>query len=246
MLTCMLTVSCGEKAPTVSRTFIAGYENTVSMGGNESTTSGRALINLMSDGTADIYVAMLAMGQNANAHYTGTYSFGENADFDETLTLSYTYGEGQSAEIKEVVLVDGMFETPFYMVASMTSTPVRFYETAPADIDGSVYAGYLTKTGGMGNMVYAYSVCLKPDNTFKVSIMQLASVMHVWGESTGTYAVDGDKITFTYDVSDGEGGIVAEDFVSEGANYTEGGFECGFNIGQAGMKAANAPFIKIK
>ena len=95
-------------------------------------------------------------------------------------------------------------------------------------------------------MVYTYAVCLKPDNTFKVSIMQLASVMHVWGESVGTYAIDGDKITFTYGVSDGEGGIAEENFVSEGANYTEGGFECGFNIGQTNMKASNAPFIKIK
>ena len=70
--------------------------------------------------------------------------------------------------------------------------------------------------------------------------------MHVWGESEGTYAVDGDKITFTYDVSDGEGGISAEAFVSEGVNYTENGFECGFNIAQVTMKSSNAPFIKIK
>ncbi len=247
VLTCMLAVSCGEKAPTVSRTFVAGYENTVSMGGNESTTSGRVLINLISDGTADIYVAVLAMGQTATAHYTGTYSFGENDELDETITLNYTYGEGQTAEIKDAVIIDGMFESPFHMVAAMSSNDIRFYESSPADVDGDVYVGYLTKTGGMGNMVYAYSVCLKADNTFSVSIMQLAgATMHVWGESAGTYAIDGDKITFTYDVSDGEGGIAAEDFVSEGVNYTENGFECGFNIGQTSMRASNAFFIKIK
>ncbi len=246
VLTCMLAVSCGEKAPTVSRTFIAGYMNTVSMGGSESVTNGRVLINLISDGTADIYVVMSAMGQNATAHYTGTYSFGEDNDNNETITLNYTYGEGQTAEIKDAVIIDGVFESPFHMVASMTSNPIKFYESSAADVDGSVYVGYLAKTGGMGNMVYAYSVCLKEDNTFSVSIMQLAGgTMHVWGESEGTYAIDGDKITFTYDVSDGEGGVVVEDFVSEGINYTENGFECGFNIGQTSMKASNAPFIKI-
>lgn len=247
MLTCLFAVSCGEKPITVSRTFIAGYENTVSMGGNESTTSGRVLVNLMSDGSADIYVAVLAMGQTATAHYTGTYSFGEDSDFNETVSISYTYGEGQSAEIKDAVIIDGKFEAPFHMVAAMSSNPIRFYESAPADVDGSVYVGYLTKSGGMGNMVYAYSVCLKADNTFSVSIMQLAgATMHIWGESEGTYAIDGDKISFTYDVSDGEGGVAAEAFVSEGVNYTEGGFECGFNIGQASMRASNAPFIKLK
>jgi len=174
------------------------------------------------------------------------YGMGENEEFDETITLNYTYGEGQSAEIKDAVLIDSVFESPFYMVASMTSAPIRFYETAPASVDGDVYVGYLAKTGGMGSMVYAYSVCLKADNTFSVSIMQLASVMHVWGESVGTYAIDGDKITFTYGVSDGEGGIAAEDFVSEGVGYSAEGFEVGFNIGQTNVRASNAVFIKVK
>ena len=214
------------------------------MGGMESTTSGRVLINLDGNGNADIYVAVVAMGQTATAHYTGTYSFGEDDDFNETITLNYTYGDGQSAEIKDAVIIDGMFEAPVHMVAAMSSNDIRFYESGVADVDGNVYVGYLTKSGGMGNMVYAYSVCLKDDNTFQVSIMQLAgATMHVWGESEGTYVIDGDKITFTYDASDGEGGIAAEDFVSEGVNYTENGFEVGFNIGQTAMKASNAPFI---
>ena len=246
LLACLFTVSCGEKPVTVTRSFIGGYEQTVNMGGNESGMSGRVLMNLKSDGTADIYVSLVAMGKTTTAQYSGTYSFGENEEFDETITLNYTYGEGQSAEIKDAVLIDSVFESPFYMVASMTSAPIRFYETAPASVDGDVYVGYLTKTGGMGSMVYAYSVCLKADNTFSVSIMQLASVMHVWGESVGTYAIDGDKITFTYGVSDGEGGIAAEDFVSEGVGYSAEGFEVGFNIGQTNVRASNAVFIKVK
>ena len=250
VLTCLCAVSCGEKAPaepTVVRSFLAGSASAVNMGGMDSTTRGRVIINLWSDGKADIYVAMQAMGQVATAQYAGTYSFGENEELDETFTLTYTYAEGETAEIKDAVVIDGMFESPFYMVASMTSNPIKFYETAPVEVDGNVYVGYLTKSGGMGNMVYLYAACLKADNTFSVSIMQLAgATMHVWGASEGSYAVDGDKITFTYDVSDGEGGIAAEAFVSEGVNYTENGFECGFNIAQVTMKSSNAPFIKIK
>lgn len=248
LLVCLFAVSCDqeqEEELAVARSFIAGYEKTIAMGENEAKMSGRVLMNLMTDGTVDIYVGFNAMGSHETAHYTGTYELGENEEFDETISFTYQYGE-ETASVENAVIIDGIFETPFYMISSMTSTPVSFYETAPVSMDGDIYVGYLTKTGGMGSMVYAYALTVKADGKFDVSIMQMASVMHVWGKTGGTYKADGDKVTFTYDVLSDEGELVTADYVSEGTGFTENALSVGFNISQTTVRASDAPFIKVK
>ena len=161
-LTCLFSVSCGEKEAVVSRSFVAGYEKTVSMGENETQMSGRVLMNLMSDGTLDLYV------------------------------------------------------------------------------------GYMSKVSGMGATVYAYALNMKEDGTFDVSIMQMATVMHVWDMSHGTYTVNGDKVTFSYDVMDGEGAVATAGYTSEGTGFTENGLTVGFNIAQTTVRASAAEFIRVK
>lgn len=244
---CLFAASCGEEV-SVSRSFVAGYEKTVSMGASEIQMSGRVLMNLNSDGTLDLYVGFIGMGSHETAHYTGTYTLGENEEFDETISFTYTYGEGEgeSATVSDAVILDGIFKTPFYMITSMTSTDVSFYETAPASTDGDVYVGYLTKTGGMGAMVYAYALNMKEDGTFDVSIMQMASVMHVWDKSEGTYTIDGDTVTFSYDVMDGEGAVATADYISEGKILSENDLSVGFNIAQTTVRASDAEFIRVK
>lgn len=246
---CFSLAGCqGEKKSdkvTVSRSFVAGYE----IGGEEDserTASCRVLMNLMSNGTTEIYVGTLENGEHNTARYSGTYSLGENEEYDETISFSYTYSEGETSGISDAVIIDDIFEAPFYLLGSVTEGAVKFYETKPAAMDGDVYVGYLTKTGGMGAMAYAYSLCMRENNTFDVSIMQLASVMHVWGGASGTYTVDGENVTFTYDVLSTEGEVVTEDFVSEGKEYTENGISVGFNISQSNMIASDAPFIRVK
>lgn len=219
---------------TVERSFVAGYED------EAAGFSGRVLLNLLSDGTAEFYVGVLDNGEHITAKYDGTYTLGENDEFDETISLSYTHGD-----ITDAVIIDSIFEMPFYMIDEMTPGAVSFYETSPASMDGDVYVGYLTKNGGMGAMVYAYSLCLKEDMTFDVSIMQMASVMHVFGGTGGTYTVDGENITFTYDILSTEGELVAEDDIMEGTGYSETGLSVGFNISQATMRASAAPFIRV-
>lgn len=260
ILACALLVSCGGNgetsttggdAPagvTVSRSFMAGYVKDVSMGGNIVSMNGRVLMNLMSDGTMEIFVALDAMGSLQTEKYEGTYTLGENDEFDETITFTYTYGEGQSETAESIVIIDGTFATPFYMVNAMTSTDVEFFETAPVNVEGDVFVGFLQKEGGMGKMTYAYALCMKDDGTFTVSIMQMAPAMgmHVWGATSGTYAVDGENIAFTYNVMSDEGEVVSENFVSEGTGYSENGLTVGFNISQASAKASAAEFIRVK
>ena len=226
---------CQAEEITVVRSFIAGYED------EAANLSARVLVNLLSDGSAEFYVGTIQNGEHTTANYDGTYTLGENEEFDETISLTYTHGE-----VTDAVIIDGIFEMPFYLADSMTAGAINFYESAPASMDGDVYVGYLTKTGGMGAMVYAYSLCLREDMTFDVSIMQMASVMHVWGGTGGTYTVDGENITFTYDILSTEGEIVAEDDVAEGTGYTDTTLSVGFNISQATMRASASPFIRVK
>ena len=247
MAMCLAVTSCEkEEAVTVTRSFVAGYEQSVPMGETPMQMSGRVLMNLKSDGTLDLYVGFDCMGSHETALYTGTYTLGENDEFDETISFTYTHGDGVTETVTDAVIIDGVFETPFYMIASMTSSPVKFYETAPAATDGDVYVGYMTKAGGMGSMVYAYALNLKEDGTFDVSIMQMASVMHVWGTTGGTYTVDGENITFAYDVKDDVGEVVQADFTAEGTNFTEKGLAVGFNIAQASVRASAADFLRVK
>lgn len=254
ILACTAFTACGgnneETKVSVTRSFIAGYTKSVSMGGMSTDMNGRILMNLLSDGTLELYVALDAMGSLQTAKYTGTYKLGENDEFDETITFTYQYGETEAdvATVTDAVILDGIFASPFYMVTAMTSSDIEFYETAPASVDGSVYVGFMQKEGGMGKMTYSYAVAMKEDGTFAVSIMQMAPAMgmHTWGATTGTYVVDGENITFTYDVVGEEDEIVEEDFVSEGTGYSENGFSVGFNISQASAKASPAPFIKVK
>ena len=226
---------CQAEEITVVRSFIAGYED------EAANLSARVLVNLLSDGSAEFYVGTIQNGEHTTAKYDGTYTLGENEEFDETISLTYTHGE-----VTDAVIIDGIFEMPFYLADSMTAGAINFYESAPASMDGDVYVGYLTKTGGMGAMVYAYSLCLREDMTFDVSIMQMASVMHVWGGTGGTYTVDGENITFTYDILSTEGEIVAEDDVAAGTGYTDTTLSVGFNISQATMRASASPFIRVK
>ena len=226
---------CQAEEITVVRSFIAGYED------EAANLSARVLVNLLSDGSAEFYVGTIQNGEHTTAKYDGTYTLGENEEFDETISLTYTHGE-----VTDAVIIDGIFEMPFYLADSMTAGAINFYESAPASMDGDVYVGYLTKTGGMGAMVYAYALCLREDMTFDVSIMQMASVMHVWGGTGGTYTVDGENITFTYDILSTEGEIVAEDDVAEGTGYTDTTLSVGFNISQATMRASASPFIRVK
>lgn len=219
---------------TVERSFIAGYED------EAAGVSGRVLLNLMSDGTAKFYVGALENGEHSTELYDGTCTLGENADFDETISLTYPHGE-----VTDAVIIDSIFEMPFYLLGDMTPGNIKFYETSPASMDGDVYVGYLTKTGGMGAMVYAYALCLRDDMTFNVSIMQMASVMHVWGGTGGTYTVDGENITFTYDILSTEGEVIAADDIAEGTGYTETTLSVGFNISQATMRASASPFIRV-
>lgn len=242
---CLIFAGCQKEEAAVVRTFLAGYE----VGAGEDAAqqkSCRVLMNLLEDGTAEFYVGTLDGGVHSTEKYEGTYSLGENEEYDETISFSYTYGEGQTAEVKDAVILDDIFEASFYLLGSLTENEVKFYETSPASMDGDVYVGYMTKTGGMGAMVYAYSLCLKEDNTFDVSIMQLASVMHVWGATGGTYAVDGESITFTYDILTTDGELVEEAQVAEGSGYSEEKLSTAFNIQQATMKASMAPFIRVK
>lgn len=234
-----------NEAPTVIRSFLAGYEENIDDNGIAGRSS-RVLLNLMSDGTAEIYVGVLDQGEHSTAAYTGTYTLGENEEFDETISLSYAYAEGKTAEIHDAVIVDSIFEAPFHLPQGETPGAVRFYESAPADLDGDVYLGYLTKVGGMGPMVYCYALTLREDGTFGVSIMQMASVMHVFGETSGTYTADGERITFTYDIRTTEGDVVSAGEISEGTGFNGVQLTTAFNIEQATMRASDAPFIKVK
>ena len=205
---CISCASCGEKPddkPTPTRTFAASYSHTVSaMGDTPLELSARVLISLMSDGNAEIYVGFIGMGEHKTAHYTGTYTLGENDEHDETITLSYKYSESDTATIDSAVIIDGKFSSEFYIIPSMTSEELDFYEIAPITPSGNSYVGFLSKTGGMGQMIYAYCLNLESDGTFTVSILQQATVMHVTGTEKGTYTSDGDTVTFTYDVIDEE------------------------------------------
>ncbi len=246
---CFSLIGCNsaedEVQTTVERTFLAGYE----IGGEDDAkpeASCRVLMNLMSDGTVEFYVGTLQNGEHSTAEYSGTYTLGENEEYDETISFSYTYGDGETTEVSDAVILDDIFEAEFYLLDEITPNEIKFYETKPAAMDGDVYVGYLTKTGGMGAMAYAYSLCMREDSTFDVSIMQLASVMHVWGGTSGTYTADGGNVTFTYDVLSTEGEVVTEDFVSEGKDYTDTELSVGFNISQSTMIASDAPFIRVK
>lgn len=242
---CFVFVGCQseEKEPTVSRTFIAGYE---AEGKNGKAESCRVLMNLMSDGKVEFYVGSIANGEHSKASYSGTYTLGENEEYDETISFEYTYGDGKTAKVEDAVIIDNIFEASFFILGEMTSNEISFYESKPAAMDGDVYVGYKTKTGGMGAMVYAYSLCIRNDNTFDVSIMQMASVMHVWGGTSGTYSKNGESIDFTYNVLTDEGEIVAEDIVSAGSEYTSEKLYTAFNIQQASTRATDAYFIRVK
>ena len=235
----------GEPNTTEPRAFLAGYERLIPQGDTTVSLSGRVLLNMNADGTLDVYIGFLNAGAHQTAHYTGTYSFGVNEENDETVTFSYTHN-GTTETVTDAVIIDGVFATPFYMVTEMTSSDVKFYETSPLALEGDVYVGYLAKVSGMGNMVYAYALSLKADGKFTVSIMQMAATMHIVGLTEGTYTIDGESIAFHYDVSDGEGGVAKEDFVSNGTDYSATGLSGGFNIAQASVTASAASFIKIK
>lgn len=208
--------------PAVVRSFLAGYE--------EEHRSNRLLLNLMEDGTAEYYVGTLENGTHTTARSSTTYTLGENADFDET--IRFTNHDGTTTD---AVIVDAVFEID----------GIRFYETAPAAMDGDVYVGYLSKTSGMGPMTYAYALCLRDDATFDVSITQMASVMHVWGATGGTYQANSDGITFTYDILTDEGELVAASAIAEGIGFNGTTLTAAFNIQQNTMRASNARFINV-
>ncbi len=245
LLLSLTACAAEDKAPTVLRSFLAGYEENMDDTGVAGRSS-RVLLNLMSDGSAEIYVGVLDQGEHTTAMYNGTYTLGENEEYDETISFSYSYGEGKAAEVTDAVIVDSIFEAPFHLPQGETAGALRFYESAPADMDGDVYLGYLTKVGGMGPMVYCYALTLREDGTFGVSIMQMASVMHVFGGTSGTYTADGEAVTFTYDIRSTEGEVIAAGAISEGNGFDGVQLMTAFNIAQDKMRASDAPFIKVK
>ena len=234
------------------RAFIAGYERLESKDGVAVSHSYRILLNLNADGTMTTYVAHLSGDEHETAIYNGTYSFGANEENDETITFTYTHATAAdpvTETISDAVIIDGMFAVPFYLLDTQeySAADVKFYETDPITLEGDTYLGYLTKSSGMGNMVYAYLITLKADKTFVISIMQLAgATMHIVGTAEGTYSTDGANAIFTYDVPDGEGGIAKEDHAVTVTDFSATTFSAGFNIAQAGVLASPAPFIKLK
>ena len=212
-----------DEGPAPVRTFVAGYD--------AEDRSSRILLNLMEDGSAAFYVGSLKEETHTTAQYDAAYALGENADYDETIRLTHEDGS-----IIDTTIVDGVFEID----------AIRFYETAPASMEGDVYVGYLTKTSGMGPMVYAYALCLRDNAAFDVSIMQMASVMHVWGSTGGTYKTKGENITFTYDILTEDGDLVAADAVAEGTGFDGNSLTAAFNIQQNTMRPTDAMFIKVK
>lgn len=247
---CLALASCddGKVAIKTEHTYVAAYSKTVNMGETEITMEGRVLINLTNDGKAEIYVGLDSMGGYSTAKYDGTWSMTQNEEFDDVLTVEYNYSETESAKIDAVTVIDSTFEAPVYMVASMSSDDLTFYEIDPVTMgSGEGYVGVMKKaTGGMGDMLYTYYLEMNADGTFTVSIFQRAAVMNIRGTESGTYTKDGENISFTYDVSDGEGGVAAEDFVSAGTVVSENIISVGFNIGQASMASSNANFYKVK
>ncbi len=241
-LTLLFAVSCGkeeENEATVTRSFVFGNDikevSADNPSSGENTMSERAILNLLSDGSFILYRSELNNDKlTEDPQQKGTYTLGENAEFDETITLTFANGD----TLKDAVIIDGIFEAESIGMA-------KFYETAPVSVNGDVYVGYLTKTTGMGNMVYAYAIAMRDDNTFDLSIMQMATGMHIWDKTSGTYTKDGDKITFSYSVMDGEGGVIAENFESEGTITGSHTFSCGFNVGQTGMRASDAAFVSM-
>ena len=215
-----------DTEPQIVRSFLAGYE--------EEHRSSRVLLNLLEDGTAAFYVGQLEQDRHTTAQYTGTYVLGENDAFDETITITH-----QQDSATPSVILDGVFEM------ALDLGPVRFYETAPVSMDGDVYVGYLAKSSGMGPMVYGYGLTLGTDGTFDVSIMQMASVMHVWGSTGGTYAQDGNIITFTYDILTDQGELVSPDETTEATDFNGLRLSTGFNIQQNTMRASQALFIQV-
>ncbi len=228
MLTCLFLTACDqEEDVTIIRSFLAGY--------SQDEVEGRVLLNLKSDNTLEMYYLSVETGMTVAT--TGTYTLGENEEFDETISLAI------SGKTIDATLIDSIFEAEIPDLGLAAGQTLSFYETSPVSMDGDVYVGYLAKTGGMGAMVYAYALTLRDDGTFDVSIMQMATVMHVWDKSVGTYVTDGDKITFTYDAMDGEGAVATEDFVSEGTVISATELSVGFNIAQTAVRASNATFI---
>ena len=229
-----LTVSllgCQQRAPdlpAISRSFLAGYQ--------DSQGTGRVLLNLLDDGTAAFYVGRLEDGTHTMTQYTAAYTLGENEEFDETITINHQQGPTDG------VILDGVFE----LSGEETQHSLRFYETAPVSMDGDVYVGYLTKTSGMGPLVYAYGLCLREDASFDVSIMQMASVMHVWGSTGGTCIAKGNTATFTYDIRTDQGELIAPDALAEAVDFNGHSFSTGFNIQQNTMSASDARFIQVK
>ncbi len=235
----LFSVSCGGEKVTVLRSFIGG---TVEDGDSESSVGApcgtRAVLNLMSDGTAEIYYGkMNDQTPHTTAQWKGTYTLGENEEFDETITI--TLDTGKIAD--NAVIIDSVFEATLPEGGNM-----KLYETAPVSMDGDLYVGYLSKASGMGAMVYAYALTMREDGTFDVSIMQMATVMHVWDKSSGTYTVNMTDVTFTYDVMDGEGAVAEAGYVSEGSLFRDNSLYVGFNIAQTAMRASNAGFIRVK
>ena len=212
-----------DDGPAVVRTFLAGCE--------AEDHSSRILLNLLEDGSATFYVGALENGIHTTTQYHAAYALGENAAYDETIRLTHEDGSATDATI-----VDGVFEMD----------AIRFYETAPVSMEGDVYVGYLTKTSGMGPLVYAYGLCLREDASFDVSIMQMASVMHVWGSTGGTYTAKGNTATFTYDIRTDQGELIAPDALAEAVDFNGHSFSTGFNIQQNTMSASDARFIQVK
>jgi hypothetical protein len=52
------------------------------------------------------------MGSLETAHYTGTYTLGENEEFDETISFTYTDGAGMTETVTDAVIIGGVLKHP--------------------------------------------------------------------------------------------------------------------------------------
>jgi hypothetical protein len=246
-IACGKSVSCGaeEDDVTVINSYVANY--------TKGDVSVDVVLNCVSDGSADVYVAYVDNNELKGTHYKGTWQSGENSDGDDTISFTYN-NNSKDISVSDATVLVGVFTAEnIYLSETYSSVTVTFYQTASIELSGTSYVGYLKKNSGMGEMVYAYILNLESDNTFSVSVLQNTPYGNATGVERGTYAVSGDEITFTYDVlddddDDGTADVILEDgkgYVSKGTSYSENGFSVGLQIGQVNAKASSAQFVKI-
>ncbi len=226
-------VSDGD-TPSVSRSFVGIYDQTVTLGDATARMSGRALAELFDDGTLKIYVCFDGGAQRKTAVYNGRYT----AEGDG-IRMEYGVGEGTVYEIDAASVNKGFFDAPFYMISSMTAGPVRFYEIAPVSDEGELYVGYFGKTVGANSAAYVYAISLSEGGAFEAGAVRFEN-----GERLSVLLKGTRKETFSYSVYDENGSVTAErdaDITAE----DEDGFFAAMPLDGSDAYAPSARFIRI-